>query len=565
MRLFGIFGLRRKSRRTTEINPDEILIDASNVAEFDRDQFEGKIERPLGRRSFLMAAAIISFLFIGYIARASDLQLIQGEKFAARAKNNQLSQEVIFADRGIIEDRNGVPLAYNERTSVTDDFANRVYANMVGIAHVVGFVQAPAKDAGGTYYRSEFVGMDGSEQAFNDALGGKNGLKLTETDALGKVVSESTIQPPQPGNKLTLSIDAKVTSGLYQVLEKRVHESNAVGAAGVIMDVRTGELLALTSYPEYSPNAMEEGDVAAIRSYNSNKSQPFLDRAVDGLYAPGSIIKPIMAAAALQEGVITENTRIVSTGQITVPNPYDPSKPGIFRDWRVNGTMTVRDAIAVSSDVFFYEVGGGYKNQPGIGITNIEKYYRMFGYGSDAGLDGFSKKTGTVPNPAWKAANFPDDPTWRIGNTYHTAIGQYGMQVTPLQAVREAAAVANGGYVLKPTLLVTSTPIGSTKIPIDARNLQIAREGMRQGVQTGIATAINFPFVHPAAKTGTAQIGVHNEYQNAWMIGFWPYENPKYAFAVVMERMPAGTMVGGAAVMYDFFQWMHTNAPQYLQ
>lgn len=558
------FGIRRKSKLTTEINPDEILIDASNVAEFDRDQFEGKIERPLGRRSLVMAGVLISLLFIGYIVRASDLQIIHGEAYADQAKNNQLAQKVIFADRGIIEDRNGTPLAFNERQSVTDDFAQRVYIDMPGLGHVIGFAQSPAKDSGGTYFRDAFIGMDGAEKAFNNELAGQNGLKLTETDARGKVVSESTVQPPQSGDKLRLSIDARVTSGLYQVLANRAQQAHAVGAAGIIMDVRTGELLALTSYPEYSPNAMEQGDSAAIRSYNTSKNQPFLDRATDGLYAPGSIIKPIMAAAGLQEGVITPNTVIVSTGQISLPNPYDPSHPSIFRDWRVNGTMTVRDALAVSSDVFFYEVGGGFKGQPGLGISNIDKYFKMFGYGSDAGLAGFSEKTGTIPTPSWKAANFPNDPTWRIGDTYHTAIGQYGMQVTPLQAIREAAAIANGGTLLTPTLIASSTPKG-VKLPIDAQNLEVVREGMRQGVQTGIAIAINFPFVQAAAKTGTAQIGLHNENENAWMIGFWPYNNPKYAFAVVLDRLPSGTPVGGASVMYDFFQWMHANAPQYLQ
>ncbi|MBY0293797.1 hypothetical protein K2Q08_00495 [Patescibacteria group bacterium] len=558
------FGIRRKSRLTTEINPDEILIDASNVADFDRDQFEGRIERPLGRRTLVAATTLIALLFVAYIARASTLQLIDGEKYAERAKNNQLAQRTIFADRGIIEDRNGVPLAYNKRESVTDDFAQRVYIDMPGLAHVIGFAQTPAKDSGGTYYRTQFVGMDGAEKAFNDMLGGKNGLKLTETDARDKVVSESTIQPPQPGDKLRLSIDANVTSGLYEVIAKRAQESHAIGGAGLIMDVRTGELLALTSYPEYSPNAMVEGDKDAIRSYNTNKNQPFLDRAVDGLYSPGSIIKPIMGAAALQEGVITEHTTITSTGQISIPNPYNPSKPTVFRDWRAHGTVTVRDAIAVSSDVFFYEVGGGFKNQPGIGIANIEKYFRMFGFGSDAGLAGFSYKTGTVPNPTWKAENFPDDPTWRVGNTYHTSIGQYGMQVTPLQAVRSAVAIANGGYVLTPTLLANTPRQNVERLPIDPYNLQVAREGMRQGVRTGIATAINFPFIQAAAKTGTAEVGVRNEYQNAWMIGFWPYDEPKYAFAVVLEKMPSGTPVGGASVMYDFFRWMDSNAPQYL-
>jgi penicillin-binding protein 2 len=555
---------RFRKRRQIEIAPDEILLDSENLPDFDRDRFEGRLERPLSRRSLSAAGTVAVLVVAAMFVRAGQLQLVQGAEYAEQAEENQLAETVLFADRGEIVDRNGVSLAYNERTSVADDFATRVYAAYRGIAHVVGYVRSPQKDSSGFYYRNSYEGVDGAEENFNQALAGVNGLKLTETDARGKVVSEATTRPPQTGQRLVLSIDANVSEGLYSALATRAVQANAQGAAGVIMDVRTGELLSLVSYPEFSPEAMVSGDKAAIAAYNSDKRLPFLDRAVDGLYAPGSIIKPVMAAAALQEGVITERTLITSTGQLTLPNPYDPSKPTIFKDWRVNGTMTVRDAIAVSSDVFFYEVGGGFQNQKGIGISNIAKYFKLFGYGSDAGLDGFSSKMGTVPTPEWKAATFPNDPTWRVGNTYHTAIGQYGMQVTPLQAVREASAVANGGTLLKPTLLASSTPQG-TKIPIDAYNLQVAREGMRQGVTKGIATAINFSFVQPAAKTGTAEVGVHKEYQNAWMIGFWPYDNPKYAFAVVMEKLPAGTMVGGAAVMSDFFIWMRDNAPQYLE
>jgi penicillin-binding protein 2 len=329
------------------------------------------------------------------------------------------------------------------------------------------------------------------------------------------------------------------------------------------MDVRTGEIIAMTSYPEYSSEAMTDGDAAAIKSYNADKYQPFLDRATDGLYAPGSIVKPVMATAGLTEGVITPQTTIYSSGQISIPNPYDPAHPSIFKDWRVNGLMTVRDALAVSSDVFFYEVGGGYQNQPGIGISKIDQYFSMFGFGQDPGLPGFTSALGNIPTPEWKAKNFPDDPTWRIGDTYHTSIGQYGMLVSPLQAVREAAAIATG-HLYTPTLIASTTP-SYTTLPISGDVLKVVREGMRQGVTSGIAQAINFGFVQPAAKTGTAQVGMHNEHQNAWMIGFWPYDNPKYAFAVVLEKAPAGTAVGGAAVMAGFLTYLHEHDPQYFQ
>jgi penicillin-binding protein 2 len=553
---------RRRKRLSSEIHPDEILIDAANVADFDKDQMEGRIERPLGRGSFVAAGSVLMLALMALMFRAGDLQIAHGQTYAERALNNQLSSVPIFADRGVIVDRNGTPLAWNE-AATSSDFAARVYSSIPGVAHVVGYVKPPAKDSAGNYYRDYFQGMDGIEQAYNDALAGHNGTTLTETDARGTVVSQAQIDPAEPGQKLTLSIDADVTSGLYQSLAKIVEQSHFQGGAGFVIDVRTGEIVAMTSYPEYSSQAMTDGDAAAIKAYNADPYQPFLDRATDGLYAPGSIVKPTMAAAGLTLGVITPETTIYSSGQISLPNPYDPSHPSIFKDWRVNGLMTVRDAIAVSSDVFFYEVGGGYQNQPGIGISNIDKYFGIFGFGQDPGLAGFTSAKGNIPTPEWKAKTFPDDPTWRIGDTYHTVIGQYGMLVSPLQAVREAAALATG-RLYTPTLIASSTP-QFTNIPIAQSVLEVVREGMRQGVTKGISQAINFPFVQPAAKTGTAQVGMHNENQNAWMIGFWPYDNPKYAYAVVLEKAPAGTPVGGAAVMANFFEYLHDHDPQYLQ
>jgi penicillin-binding protein 2 len=377
------------------------------------------------------------------------------------------------------------------------------------------------------------------------------------------VVSESTQTPPVPGKKITLSIDAGVTQGLYDAIAAIAEQSGFQGGAGVIMDVNTGEVLAMTSYPEYSSQALADGDSAAIADLNTNKKLPFLNRAVDGLYSPGSIVKPVMGIAGLTEGVITPNTQILSTGSISVPNPYDPKHPSIFKDWRVNGLMTVRDAIAVSSDVFFYEVGGGYQSQKGIGIDNIDKYLKLFGFGSRTGLDGFTEPSGVISSIAWKEQNFPGDQ-WRLGDTYHTAIGQYGTQITPLQAAREAAAIANSGKLLTPTLIASSTP-HSTQLPLPAENFEIVREGMRQGVTEGIAGAVKFDFVHVAAKTGTAQVGVKNEYQNSWMIGFFPYEHPKYAYAVVLEKGPSGTVIEAPSVMNSFLQWMNANAPQYLK
>src|SRR5262249_35638114 len=154
------------------------------------------------------------------------------------------------------------------------------------------------------------------------------------------------------------------------------------------------------------------------------------------------------------------------TGSITVPNPYDPEHPSVFNDWRPQGYVDLRHAIAVSSDVYFYEVGGGYKNQPGIGIYNIEKYTRMFGLGSTTGIDFPGELSGTVPDPEWKAATFNGEP-WRLGDTYNTAIGQYGFQVSPLQVVRSVAALANGGTILVPSLIKGTLPQTAGRVDLN--------------------------------------------------------------------------------------------------
>ncbi len=558
-----MFGRLRRRKLTREIEADEILIDSSNPSDFNTDQFEGRIERPISRRAMLSTAGIIALLMVLYVGRAFDLQYLNGTAYAKQAAENQLTEKIIFADRGIIEDRMSTPLAYNTLENVSDDFAKRTYATTRGLAHVLGYVKSPQKDTSGFYFRTSFEGVDGIEKALNGALAGQNGITLTETDAKGAVVSQSAKVSPVQGAKVRLSVDARVTQGLYDAIAARAQASGFQGGSGVMIDIETGEIIALTSYPEYSIQDLSNGDTESLKLLMADKRQPFLNRAVNGLYAPGSIVKPFMGVAALTEGVIDEYKQILSTGSISLPNPYDPSKPSIFKDWRPQGLVDLRHAIAVSSDVYFYEVGGGFQSQPGLGIERIDKYLRLFGFGAPAGLIGFDEPAGTIPTPDWKFATFNGDP-WRVGDTYHTAIGQYGVQVTPLQAARAVAALANGGRLMTPTLFASSTP-EAVNLNIPQHNLDVAKEGMRLGVVEGIAGAVKLPSVAIAAKTGTAQVGVHNEFVNSWLVGFFPYDHPRYAFAIVLERGPATTLVGAPATGGDFFRWMEANTPEYLQ
>jgi penicillin-binding protein 2 len=359
-----------------------------------------------------------------------------------------------------------------------------------------------------------------------------------------------------------------VQDKLYEKIKEVATDLGFVGGAGVIMDVQTGEILASTSYPEYKSQVLTDGDNAdLIKSYVNSKRRIFLNRISNGTYTPGSIVKIVMAMGVLNEGVIDPNKKILSTGSISLPNQYDETKFSIFKDWKAHGWVDLRRALAVSSNVYFYEVGGGYKDQKGIGIANIEKYAKMFGLGEKTGIDLPGEVSKPIPSPAWKAVNFPNDP-WRVGDTYNTVIGQYGFQVTPIQMARAVGAIANYGKVLQPSLLLGdtfSTPKVLRTLDIPKKYFDIVHEGMRDTVVSGSAPGLKFLPVEVAAKTGTAQVGRGNQYINSWVVGFFPYENPKYSFAILMEE---GDLEGGAAsvrVMSQLMDWMSVYVPKYIK
>jgi penicillin-binding protein 2 len=331
------------------------------------------------------------------------------------------------------------------------------------------------------------------------------------------------------------------------------------------MNIHTGEILALTSYPSYSSQKLADGDSEYIKQINQDNRKPFLNRITQGLYTPGSIVKPFVAIGALNEGVIDQYTNIVSTGKLEVPNPYDPSKPTFFSDWKAHGSVDVRRALAVSSNIYFYVVGGGYKDIQGLGITKLESYFRKFGFGASVNGDISSVLTGTIPNPTWKAENFDGD-IWRLGDTYFTSIGQYGFQATPLQVVRAVAAVANKGTVYNPIIIKDAPPQVAQKIEgIKPEVWKIVHEGMRQGVVEGTAKGLYMDAVHVAAKTGTAELGVSKDNVNSWTTGFFPYENPRYAFVIVMEKGDRHNVIGGVAVSRKLFDWMAIYTPEYFK
>lgn len=556
-------------KKGNSLHPDEIFLDSQNLPDFNKYQFEGRIERPIPFSTFIIFTFVCIF-FASFIAYSLwDLGITQGKVYAEISENNSLKHEPLIAPRGIIYDRNGTALAWNAVSENPGDFPKRKYIGSLGFGHVLGFLNYPAKDTSGFYYRESYEAKDGVELSFDEYLSGKNGLKITETDVRGDIVSESVIDKPQEGAALTLSIDSRIQTELYKNIQALAEQVDFQGGAGIIMDVNSGEVIALTSFPEYSSSIMTEGSATStIQSYSTDENKPFLDRIVSGLYTPGSIIKPFMALGALEEGIITPEKQIVSNGRLVLPNPYSPENPSIFLDWKAHGAVDMRHAIAVSSDVYFYQIGGGFGDQKGLGILNIDKYMRLFGFGQKTGFDLGTEAVGNIPTPEWKEENFPGDP-WRVGNTYHTVIGQYGMQVTPLQAVRAIAALANGGVLVTPTVVKTATttvPVGD-RIPIKSQSdLQVVREGMRLAITEGTAKGLDMgDVVHLAGKTGTAELGVSKSTVNSWTVGFFPYENPRYAYLVVMEKGPVTNLVGATYVMRRTMDWIVANAPEYIK
>ena len=562
MKLFDFFSRKNRSLGH-EIAPDEIFLDSHNLPNFDVHQFEGRIEKPISKNAVIYLGIFFLLTGIVFAGRIGVLQIVKGESFTQRSENNRLQHTPLFSERGIIYDRNGVELAWNSPGE--DVFPKRSYIDKPGLSHVIGYIGYPARDKKGVYYQTEFTGKDGLESYYNNELNGENGLKITETDALLNIRSESVVKPPVDGKSLTLTIDSEIQSKLYEFMENLSEDKGFSGGAGIIMDVNTGDLLAIASFPEYSSSILSEGGSGvAIRDFQADRRKPFLNRAISGLYTPGSTVKPFMAIAALTEKVITPEKKILSTGSISIQNPYFPDLKSVFTDWKAHGWVDMKDALAVSSNVYFYEVGGGFGDQKGIGISNIEKYAKMFGLGEITGVDLYGEVKGIIPNPKWKAENFGGEQ-WRLGDTYNTSIGQYGFQVTPLQLVRGIAAIANNGKLLSPHIVKGSKTNYSIIKGIDQSSFDIVKSGMRQAVTDGTAKGLNIPQVKVAAKTGTAEVGISKKLVNSWIVGFFPYENPKYAFTVVMEKGPRHNTIGGLFVMRQLLEWMSVNTPEYLK
>ncbi|MEI9966744.1 MAG: penicillin-binding protein 2 [Candidatus Moraniibacteriota bacterium] len=440
--------------------------------------------------------------------------------------------------------------------------AHREYIDSPVFAHLLGYegkIKQEELDEHPDYLLTDSIGKQGIEKSYETALRGLHGFRQAEVDSRGRVVNELGTKNPVAGDDLVLNIDAGLQKKLYESMTGVLSKENLSKGAAIAIDPRNGAVRALVSIPSFDNNLFSEGiSQDEYQKLVNDPARPLFNRALSGEYPPGSTIKPVIAAAALSENIISPDREIESRGGLSIGNAY-------FGDWRVNGFTDIRRAIAVSSDVYFYTVGGGYGDIQGLGMERMKKYENLFGYGEPTGIDFPSEAEGFIPDPAWKKKTFGE--RWYVGDDYNSSIGQGFVTATPLQILNAVAAIANGGTLYEPRI-AQETRSGDGKIEtippkvvrdhlISPDILKIVREGMRETVTEGTAQQLKTLPIEVAGKTGTAQFG-GEEKTHGWFVSFAPYNDPQLALIVLVEGQ-AEEGYNAVPIASDAYQWYFGN------
>jgi penicillin-binding protein 2 len=596
-----------------EIEPEEVLLDKlAKKKEEEMGIFEKKFEVPIFKttifRFFLFLILLLLFLYL----RTFQLQIIQAKDFQTKSEKNKFLISKIRAERGVIYDQNFKQLVFNkptfdlilkkselpkdekEKEKILKEAASILKVDFEKIKEKINSQDEEIKIAENLDHKALIVletkidelsgfeiekkiqreyldgetishligysgktnleGKEGIEKSYDQVLRESPGKILIERDAKGRVLSQKIVELPKPGKSLVLWLDFDLQKKIKEEMEKKIKEVGAKGGAAVAIDPKTGGVLALVSLPSFDNNLFSKGiSQKDWEKLQKDPRNPLLNRATSGQYLFGSTVKPFIALAALQEKIISPNKKIDCQGKIEIPHRYNPEIIYEFKDWTVHGLTDIRKAIAESCNVFFYTIGGGYKDQEGLGPSKIKKYLETFGFGksvdSDFSIPSFA--TGLIGDPEWKKEKFGE--SWWDGDTYNMSIGQGYILTTPLQVARAYAAIANGGKLLKPrfvkeivdeekNVVETIQPEVEKEIQADPKNLQIVKEGMRWAV-TGqnsphaSAVALSDLPVAAAAKTGTAQVSRKDckDCYTIWISVFAPYEDPKIVLTIMLE------------------------------
>lgn len=585
----------RKFKRGHSIDIEDISIDSIIQKKHKNSIIASQIrETTIGERAFVGLFIFFSLIIVSILSVCFFYQIIDKGNFLVKAEGNKYIFKEISTQRGIIYDRNFEKLAENDQIfnlvlkgetndkailevskilqidfeklkedisknkeekiyiaknldnkqvivlkTRLNDLTNfelekknvRKYENGYAFSGVIGYVS-----------KDKEKGEDGVEKEYEDILKEIPGVKKYERDALNNILSEELVKDPESGKSLVLNIDKKLQERSSEVLKNVVDEVNAKGGSVIVMNPKTGEVLTLVNYPSYDNNFFSTNFSAKeYQDLLNSKSVSFFNRAISGEYPIGSTIKPVLATAFLEEDIVAPSTKINCEGGIQLND-------GSFKsDWSAHGPTDMKKAIAESCDVYFYVLGGGYKNIKGMGINKIDDYLYKYGFGTTTGIDLPSESKGFVPTPDWKKS--AKGTVWYPGDTYNISIGQGYLKATPIQVLTAISAIANGGKLIKPQIVKGVVDDNKNIIEIfeteiidenfvSKENIKVVQEGMRETVlsPTGSAPSLQTLPITLAAKTGTAETGTGNTYHN-WIVVYGPYEDPEIAMIVLVEHV----------------------------
>jgi len=487
------------------------------------------------------------------------------------SRSLEIFQPLFVADNIPYEQAMRIFLKINDWPGVFLDNKTRREYNQLSpsLSHVLGYIgkisAEEIKSRGPDYLPIDYIGKMGVEYFWENELRGQNGQKQVEVNALGKEKKIISQKLSQDGQNLILSVDVLAQKKLEEILLAYLKKLKLNKAVAIALDPANGEIIALVSLPAYNNNIFARGITSGeYRQLLNDPDKPLFNRAVSGEFPSGSTIKPLWAAAALEEGIINENTTFLSTGGLRIGEWF-------FPDWRAggHGQVNVRRAIAESVNTFFYYIGGGYEDFQGLGIDRLRSYGEKFGLGAQTGIDLTGESTGLLPSPSWKEEQKQE--RWYIGDTYHVAIGQGNLLVTPLQVAAYTAVFANGGVLYRPHLVrnIVSADLSSAfaidNVPvrsgfISPKNINIVRQGMRQAVTAGSARRLNSLPVAAAGKTGTAQ-WAKDQPEHAWFTGFAPWEEPRIVVTVLVEAAGEGSDIA-VPIVEEFWDWYFRRDPE---
>ena len=430
------------------------------------------------------------------------------------------------------------------------------------------------------------AGVAGVEATYEDELRGKKGQRIVEEDVLGRTIRviEERAQP-SPGNNVYLTIDLDLQAFVEEALQLGMAQPNVNSPRGVAiaMHPQTGEILALVSLPTYDNNLFAKGISARDwERLGDDPHRPLLNHAISDGLPPGSVFKIVLAAGALQDGVLTPYTRLSCPGRVVVPNKYYPNDPGRaqpFYCWyrSGHGTLDVVGGIAQSCDIFFYQVGGGFEETgfEGLGVSRIAYYAELFGFGEPTGVELPAEVDGLVPSSSWKRLTVGE--SWSTGDTYNLSIGQGYLSVTPLQMLNAVNVVASSGTLYRPAIVHHVTdPQGDVirpfepeiirTLPISAGHWSLVQQGMEGAVAYGTAPKARIEDLRVAGKTGTAQFcddialeigicGVGLEQPtHAWFAAYAPVEAPELSVIVFLYNGGEGSTTA-VPVVHDILEY----------